>query len=81
MILSMTGYGKGTAVNDVIRVEAEVKSVNSRFLDIITKLPSTIMNKEYELREQIKNKINRGKLTVFIQIKRNDLKGPECYYK
>jgi uncharacterized protein (TIGR00255 family) len=72
MILSMTGYGKGIAVNDKIRVEAEVKSVNSRFLDIITKLPSSIMNKEYELREQIKNKINRGKLTVVIQIKRND---------
>jgi len=73
MILSMTGYGKGTAVNGKIKVEAEVKSVNSRFLDIITKLPSSIMNKEYELREQIKNKINRGKLTVFIQIKKNDL--------
>ncbi|MDR3626968.1 MAG: YicC family protein, partial [Ignavibacteriaceae bacterium] len=72
MILSMTGYGKGTAENEKIKVEAEVKSVNSRFLDIITKLPSSIMTKEYELREQIKNKINRGKLTVVIQIKRND---------
>ena len=72
MILSMTGYGKGTVVNGKIKVEAEVKSVNSRFLDIITKLPSSILNKEYELREQIKNKVNRGKLTVFIQIKRND---------
>ena len=72
MILSMTGYGKGTAVNGKIRVEVEVKSVNSRFLDIITKLPSSVMNKEYELREQIKNKVNRGKITVFVQIKRND---------
>jgi uncharacterized protein (TIGR00255 family) len=72
MILSMTGYGKGSAVNGKIKVEAEVKSVNSRFLDIITKLPSAIMNKEYDLREQIKSKINRGKLTVFVQIKKND---------
>jgi uncharacterized protein (TIGR00255 family) len=72
MILSMTGYGKGTNINGKIRVEVEVKSVNSRFLDIITKLPSSLMNKEYELREQIKNKINRGKLTIVIQIKRND---------
>jgi uncharacterized protein (TIGR00255 family) len=72
MILSMTGYGKGSAVNGKIKVEAEVKSVNSRFLDIITKLPSAIMNKEYDLREQVKNKINRGKLTVFVQIKKND---------
>jgi len=72
MILSMTGYGKGSTVNGKIRVEAEVKSVNSRFLDIITKLPSSIMTKEYELRELIKSKMNRGKLTVVIQIKRND---------
>jgi uncharacterized protein (TIGR00255 family) len=68
----MTGYGKGTDINDKIRVEVEVKSVNNRFLDIITRLPASLMNKEYELREQIKNKINRGKLTVVIQIKRND---------
>jgi uncharacterized protein (TIGR00255 family) len=73
MILSMTGYGKGNSVNGKIRVEVEVKSVNSRFLDIITKLPSSILNKEYELREQIKNKINRGKLTVVVQIKKNDI--------
>ncbi len=72
MILSMTGYGKGTDVNGKIKVEVEVKSVNSRFLDIITKLPPSIMNKEYELREQIKNKINRGKLTIVILIIKND---------
>ncbi|MGA7720018.1 MAG: YicC/YloC family endoribonuclease [Ignavibacteriaceae bacterium] len=77
MILSMTGYGKGNSVNGKIRVEVEVKSVNSRFLDIITKLPSSILNKEYELREQIKNKINRGKLIVVVQIKKNDSDGQD----
>jgi len=77
MILSMTGYGKGNAVNGKIKVEVEVKSVNSRFLDIITKLPSSIMNKEYELRELIKNKINRGKLTIVIQIKKNDFENQD----
>jgi uncharacterized protein (TIGR00255 family) len=73
----MTGYGKGNAVNGKIKVEVEVKSVNSRFLDIITKLPSSIMNKEYELRELIKNKINRGKLTIVIQIKKNDFENQD----
>ncbi len=72
MIYSMTGYGKGTAENPKIKVEVEAKSVNSRYLDIILKTPSSLINKEYEIRELIKNKISRGKLTVLIQIKSNN---------
>ena len=71
MIYSMTGYGKGLAESPKIKVEVETKSVNSRYLDIILKTPSSLINKEYEIRELIKNKISRGKLTVLIQIKSN----------
>ncbi|MCL5031313.1 MAG: YicC family protein [Bacteroidetes bacterium] len=72
MIYSMTGYGKGLAESPKIKVEVETKSVNSRYLDIILKTPSSLINKEYEIREQIKSKISRGKLTVLIQIKSNN---------
>ena len=71
MIYSMTGYGKGSAENGKIKTEVEVKSVNSRYLDIALKLPSSLMNKEYEFREVIKAKVSRGKLMVVIQVKRN----------
>ena len=71
MIYSMTGYGKGLAESPKIKVEVETKSVNSRYLDIILKTPSSLINKEYEIREIIKSKISRGKLTVVIQIKIN----------
>ncbi len=71
MIYSMTGYGKGAAENGKVKTEVEVKSVNSRYLDISLKLPPSLMNKEYELRELIKGKINRGKLVVVVQVKRN----------
>ncbi len=71
MIYSMTGYGKGAAENGKIKTAVEVKSVNGRFLDIALRLPSSLMNKEYELREIIKTKIKRGKLMVSIQVKRN----------
>ena len=64
----MTGYGKGSAGNEKITTEVEVKSVNSRYLDVSMRLPSSLMNKEYELREFIKNKISRGKLSVSIQL-------------
>ena len=73
MLNSMTGYGKGLAENGKISAEVEVKSVNSRFLDIFLKLPNSLMNKDYELREIIKNKIKRGKLTVITQLRFNGL--------
>jgi uncharacterized protein (TIGR00255 family) len=71
MILSMTGYGKGSAKNSNWQADAEIKSINSRYLEIFLKYPSILANKEYELREFIKSRIKRGKLNVSIQIKRN----------
>lgn len=69
MIASMTGFGKGTAQNSRISVETEIKSVNNRFLEISLKLPKSLMNKEYEIREQIRGKIARGKLIVNITLR------------
>ncbi|MGA9292254.1 MAG: YicC/YloC family endoribonuclease [Ignavibacteriaceae bacterium] len=71
MICSMTGYGKGKAENSSFSVEVEIKSINSRYLDIFLKLPSNLISKDIELRELIKNKISRGKLSVSIQVKQN----------
>ena len=71
MIYSMTGYGKGKAENNSFSVEVEIKSINSRYLDIFLKLPSNLVSKDIELRELIKNKVSRGKLSVSIQVKQN----------
>ncbi len=71
MILSMTGYGKGTASNGKWQADVEIKSINSRYLEVFLKYPPLLANKEYELRELIKSKIRRGKLNVSIQIKKN----------
>lgn len=71
MILSMTGYGKGSANNGKLQVEAEAKSINSRYLDVFLKFPPILTTKEYELRELIKSKIRRGKINLSVQIKKN----------
>jgi uncharacterized protein (TIGR00255 family) len=71
MILSMTGYGKGTASNGKWQSDVEVKTINSRYLEVFLKYPPILANKEYELRELIKSKIRRGKLNVSIQIKKS----------
>ncbi len=73
MIFSMTGYGKGSSDKGNWFIDADVKSVNSRYLEIYFKLPSSLLSKEYELRDLIKNKIKRGKLSVNIQMKRNGI--------
>jgi uncharacterized protein (TIGR00255 family) len=73
MIMSMTGFGKGSAGNSRLSAEVEVKSVNSRYLDISLKLSSALSYKEYEIRELIRSKIKRGKLAVIVQIKTSGL--------
>src|SRR4030042_2701868 len=71
MILSMTGYGKGSAGNDKITAEVELRSINSRYLDIFLKLPSAFSTREFELREFIKSKIKRGKINITVVIRKN----------
>ena len=69
----MTGFGKGRAGNKILNVETEVKSVNSRYLDVSLRIPSSLMNKDYDIKEIIKSKVKRGKISASIQIKRNGL--------
>jgi len=71
MINSMTGFGKGSVATSKISIEVEVKSVNSRYLEVFIKLPQFLSHKEYELRELIKDKIKRGKINVSIQVKKD----------
>lgn len=71
MIYSMTGFGKSTSDSGNWLIDADIKSVNSRYLEIYLKLPQSLLSREYELRDLIKSKIRRGKLSVNITLKRN----------
>jgi uncharacterized protein (TIGR00255 family) len=69
MILSMTGYGKGIVESNNYTIEAEIKSLNSRYFELSIRLPKAIAYKEFEIREKIRKRISRGK--VFISITMN----------
>jgi uncharacterized protein (TIGR00255 family) len=71
MIESMTGYGSAGVLSGNYTIEAEVKSVNSRFLDISLRLPRSLSDKEIEIRNLIKKKINRGKITLNVYLKKD----------
>ena len=62
----MTGYGKASLLSERFTIESEIKSINSRFLDISLRLPKTLYDKEIEFRNLIKQNINRGKVSLNI---------------
>lgn len=64
MIESMTGYGKGEASKNGIAFTVELRSVNNRFLEISSRVPRTLQQRENEIRDIIRSKIARGKVTV-----------------
>lgn len=65
----MTGFGKSLSTFKGYAFEAEVKSLNSRYLEITIKLPSSLQNKEYEIREALKNLIRRGKIFISLSVR------------
>ena len=66
MIRSMTGYGRYEAENEESRLVVEIKSVNHRYCDIYIRLPKILNPYENLIRKQLKEKISRGKVDVFI---------------
>ncbi|MDE5616899.1 MAG: YicC family protein, partial [Clostridia bacterium] len=65
-IYSMTGYGKGVAEKDGLKITVELKSVNHRFLDLNIKLPKTFAFAEDALRKIIQANVGRGHVDVYV---------------
>ncbi len=71
MIYSMTGFGKCALEENGRIVEIEVKSLNSRYLDLSVRMPKDFYSKELEIREIVRKKVKRGKVSVFINFSRS----------
>jgi uncharacterized protein (TIGR00255 family) len=69
----MTGYGKASVSKNKITVVAEIRSINSRFFEISLKFPSILSNFEYEIKELIRSKIQRGKINAVIHFKKDGI--------
>ncbi len=66
MIKSMTGFGRSERVTKERRILVEMKAVNHRFCDISVKLPKKLNFLENDIRNFLKDHIQRGKVDVFI---------------
>ena len=66
---SMTGYAYEEKSGDTAVVSVEIKSVNSRFLDLTINLPPYLNQLESYYRKKISEKVLRGKVDVYIRVK------------
>jgi uncharacterized protein (TIGR00255 family) len=90
MISSMTGYGHGEAAEKKTTAVAEVRTVNSRYLEVASRLPRSLSLRENDVKELVRTKFSRGKVNVVISItQENDNELPlkinvsaaKAYYK
>ncbi len=76
MIISMTGFGRGEASENGITSTVEIKSLNSRFLDLSIRLPQRLQDKELEVKELVQKTVNRGKLNITVYISESETGEP-----
>lgn len=66
MIKSMTGFGQAVLNSGERAITVEIKSLNSKFLDLTLRLPKVFSDREIELRNLISEKLERGKVALTI---------------
>jgi len=70
MIQSMTGFGKSVKQLPNKKITVEIKSLNSKSIDLNTRIPSAYREKELQIRTMLSNKLERGKVdfALFIEL-------------
>ncbi|MYK38893.1 MAG: hypothetical protein F4049_01595, partial [Gemmatimonadetes bacterium] len=65
-IHSMTGFGRAAAERRGLRLAVELRSVNSRYLDIQVRCPADLQPFELAIRERIQARVRRGKINAHL---------------
>ena len=68
----MTGFGRGEAAGHGLNATVEIKTLNSRYLDVSIRLPQALQHKELALKELFQKSVNRGKLNVSVNLTQQD---------
>jgi uncharacterized protein (TIGR00255 family) len=72
MVTSMTGFGRGEATADGLTATVELRSVNSRFLEVSSRLPRSLNLRENEIKELLRRQVARGKISVLVSLEKNN---------
>lgn len=76
MTKSMTGFGKGEASVGTKKITVEIRSLNSKQLDLNLRLPSAYRQSEYEIRTLVARSLVRGKVDVFVSVENQRAQTP-----
>lgn len=74
MLLSMTGFGKTNGVFETKKISVEVRSLNSKGLDLNIKLPPQYKDVEIEIRKMLTENLDRGKIDLGVYIESSGTK-------
>jgi uncharacterized protein (TIGR00255 family) len=89
-MLSMTGYGHAELTRDGTTCSVELRSVNSRFLEVVSRLPRSLAQRENDVKDLIRGKVNRGKISLSLSLEKGsngelplsvNAKAAKSYYK
>lgn len=72
MIQSMTGYGKATAELSDKKINVEIKSLNSKAMDLFTRIAPAYREKEIEIRNEISKVLERGKADFSLWVEKKE---------
>lgn len=86
MIQSMTGYGKATAELPDKKINVEIKSLNSKAMDLSTRIAPAYREKEIEIRNEISKMLERGKVDFSLWIEKKRVRkarllSTKCWWK
>jgi uncharacterized protein (TIGR00255 family) len=71
----MTGFGKSSRAIKKVNVNVELRSINSKYLEVSSRMPLIFNDKESEIKEMVGQKISRGKVSVVISFDKDSSKG------
>jgi uncharacterized protein (TIGR00255 family) len=66
-MLSMTGYGRAEALIEGRKWTIEIKSLNHRYIEIITRLPSVLSSLDVDIKKRVSERVFRGRIEISIQ--------------
>ena len=72
MLKSMTGYGIAVFDSGSTKYTVEIKSLNSKFLELTLRIPKSFSEKEFQLRNECNKQIERGKVSLSINVEKAD---------
>lgn len=70
-MLSMTGYGRAEISRNGTTCSVELRSVNSRFLEVVPRLPRSLAQRENDVKEIVRKGVNRGKISLSLSLEKD----------